>query len=81
MIDYDFIICSPLKRAKQTCELVNIKNKKVIYDNRIMARDCGEIEGKPYLIFTSFVFPNIQIIFEILLHGLLNLLLYFVSFL
>lgn len=47
MIDYDFIICSPLKRAKQTCELVNIKNKKVIYDNRIMARDCGEIEGKP----------------------------------
>lgn len=46
-LDYDFVICSPLERTKRTCELVNSKNKLVIYDERIMERDCGEMEGKP----------------------------------
>lgn len=54
-IEYDFIICSPLKRAKKTCELINIKGKKVIEDDRIMERDCGEMEGKPK---ESFDYPH-----------------------
>ena len=54
-LDYDFVICSPLERAKRTCELVNIKNKEVIEDDRIMERDCGEMEGKPK---ESFDYPH-----------------------
>lgn len=54
-LDYDFIICSPLTRTKLTCEIVNINKKKVIYDNRIMERDCGEMEGKPK---ESFDYPH-----------------------
>ena len=54
-IDYDFVICSPLERAKRTCELVNVKGKEVIEDDRIMERDCGEMEGKPK---ESFDYPH-----------------------
>ncbi len=45
-IDYDFIVCSPLKRAKHTAEIINIKNKKIIYDERIIERDAGELTKK-----------------------------------
>ena len=42
----DLIICSPLKRAKQTAEVINDgRNIKVIYDDRIIERDFGEFEG------------------------------------
>ena len=54
-LDYDFVICSPLERTKRTCELVNCKNVQVNYDERIMERDCGEMEGKPK---ESFDYPN-----------------------
>ena len=40
-IDYDFIISSPLSRAKHTAELLNIKNKNIIYDDRLVERDAG----------------------------------------
>lgn len=45
-LEYDFVICSPLKRAQRTCEVVNAKNREVTYDDRLMERDCGELEGK-----------------------------------
>ena len=47
--DIDLIICSPLKRAIETANIVN-KNKKVdiIYDDRIIERNLGALEGKPY---------------------------------
>ena len=35
----DLIICSPLKRTKETCIYVNEKNIPVIYDERIIERD------------------------------------------
>lgn len=54
-LDYDFVICSPLKRTKDTCKIVNVKNKDVIEDDRIMERDCGEMEGKPK---ESFDYPH-----------------------
>ena len=42
----DLIICSPLKRAKQTAEVINRnRNLPVIYDDRIIERDFGEFEG------------------------------------
>lgn len=47
--DIDLIICSPLKRTKQTADIVNIdKNINILYDKRIMERCLGELEGKEY---------------------------------
>ena len=47
-IDIDLIVCSPIKRAKHTAEIININNIPIIYDNRLMERDTGEITLKPY---------------------------------
>jgi len=41
----DLILCSPLKRAKQTTEIINQgRNIKVMIDERISERDFGEFE-------------------------------------
>ena len=43
----DLIICSPLKRAKQTADAINnSRDIQIIYDDRISERDFGELEGK-----------------------------------
>ena len=43
----DIIICSPLKRARQTAEVINEgRNILIVYDDRITERDFGEFEGK-----------------------------------
>lgn len=42
----DLIITSPLKRAKETAEIINENfNVKIIEDNRIMERSYGKCEG------------------------------------
>lgn len=42
----DLIICSPLKRAKQTADIINEnRNIPIIYDDRIIERDFGEFQG------------------------------------
>lgn len=42
----DLIICSPLKRAKQTADIINKnRNIPIIYDEEIIERDFGEFEG------------------------------------
>lgn len=46
-IKFDLIICSPLNRAKHTAEIININNNKIIYDDRIRERSCGDLSGKP----------------------------------
>ena len=44
--DIDLIICSPLKRAKQTADIINEnRNIEIIYDDRISERDFGKLEG------------------------------------
>lgn len=48
-VKLDVIYCSPAKRAKQTLKHI-IKNHKqtpIIFDNRIMERYHGKLEGKP----------------------------------
>ena len=45
-INFDIIICSPLNRAKQTADIINTKNQKIIYDDRLKERDCGDLSGK-----------------------------------
>ena len=51
-IDYDFIISSPLIRTKHTAELLNVKNKKISFDNRLIERDAG--------VFTKQSLDNID---------------------
>ena len=46
----DLIIASPLKRTKQTAEIINIKGIETIYDDRIIERDTGELMYKPISI-------------------------------
>lgn len=42
----DIIICSPLKRAKETANVINEDRKiPIIFDNEISERDFGEFEG------------------------------------
>ena len=42
----DLIICSPLKRARETAEIINYgRNIKILFDDRISERDFGEFEG------------------------------------
>ena len=46
-LDYDILISSPLLRTKQTAKIINNKNlKPVIYDDRIIERNAGVLEGK-----------------------------------
>ena len=40
----DLIICSPLRRTKQTCNIINKNKIKVIYDKRILDRDSGSMQ-------------------------------------
>ncbi len=43
----DLIICSPLKRAKQTADIINIdRNLPITYDERLLEICYGENEGK-----------------------------------
>lgn len=51
-IDYDFIIASPLSRTRHIAELLNLENKKIIYDNRLVERDAG--------VFTKQSLKNIE---------------------
>lgn len=51
-IDYDYIISSPLTRTKHTANLLNIKSKDIICDDRLLERDAG--------IFTKELIANID---------------------
>jgi len=47
-VKFDLIICSPLTRTKHTMEIININKAPVVYDARIIERDCGEFTGKGF---------------------------------
>ena len=40
----DLIFCSPLRRTKQTCKIINKNKIKVIYDKRILERDSRSMQ-------------------------------------
>ena len=40
-IEIDLIFCSPLRKTKQTCKIINTNKIKVIYDNRLLEREAG----------------------------------------
>lgn len=43
---YDIVYCSPMIRAKHTCDIINDKNIPVIYDARLSERTLGNLDGK-----------------------------------
>lgn len=47
--DFDYYYCSPLKRTKQTLDAI-VPNQIHIVDERLIERDFGDWEGKPYNI-------------------------------
>ncbi len=55
---FDRVICSPLKRAKQTCDIVYQGNTPVEIDERLTERDFGEFEGKTRTEFDFYGFWN-----------------------
>ena len=40
----DLIFCSPLRRTKQTCKIINKNKIRVIYDTRILERDSRSMQ-------------------------------------
>lgn len=59
----DLIICSPLKRARKTAEIINeATNCKIVSDERIIERCCGEVEGKTEKEWDSIIGDDVDII-------------------
>ena len=46
-IDIDYIYCSPLKRTIHTANILNVNNRLLYKDNRLIERDCGLYTLKP----------------------------------
>lgn len=45
-IKIDLIFCSPLRRTKQTCKIINKNKLRVIYDKRLLERDSRSMQFK-----------------------------------
>ena len=60
-IDYDVILSSPLRRAKHTAEIVNIKNLPIIEDIRLVERDMGYLtNASTHLDINRYDYWNIH---------------------
>ena len=57
-IKFDRVICSPLNRAIQTCNLIYHGQTPVEIDERVIERDFGEFEGMTMSEFDFDVFCN-----------------------
>lgn len=44
-VNFDRVICSPLTRTRQTCDIIYNGDKSIEYDSRVIERDFGEFEG------------------------------------
>lgn len=45
-IKIDLLFCSPLRRTKQTCKIINKNKVNVIYDKRLLERDSRSMQFK-----------------------------------
>ena len=45
-LHFDYIYASPLRRAKKTAQIIANNRADIIYDNRIIERDYGDLEEK-----------------------------------
>lgn len=56
----DLIFCSPLRRARQTCKIINKNKIKVIYDKRILERDSKSMQFKKTEILDLDIWYDIK---------------------
>ncbi len=56
--DFDYIYISPLKRTRQTLDAAIPNHKEPIVDERIIERDVGDWDGKPYDIISDSLREN-----------------------
>ncbi len=65
-LNIDVIFCSPLKRAIQTCRIINKNKYKVIYDDRLSERNCRNMQYKSTKILNKAIWYdfNKEIIYE-----------------
>ena len=47
-LNIDLIICSPMKRTKHTCNIINVTDIPVVYDDRLVERDGGILTNTTY---------------------------------
>ena len=59
-IKFDRVICSPLKRAKQTLDIIYNGETTVEIDERVIERDFGEFEGLTRAEFDFAGFWNVN---------------------
>ena len=45
-LDIDLIVCSTMLRTRHTADIVNTKNLPIVYDERLIERDTGELTGR-----------------------------------
>ena len=43
---YDYVICSPMLRCKQTLDVLNVDKQKIIFDSRLIECGYGKLTGK-----------------------------------
>lgn len=63
-----------MKRTRHTAEIINTNNTSIIYDDRLIERDTGEITLKPYEMvdreeywnFYSTKYKNVETVDELL---------------
>ena len=63
-IKFDRILCSPLTRALQTCQIICGLNANIEIDNRLIEREFGEFEGIPRSQFDFKAFKSDMIILK-----------------
>ena len=63
---FDKVFCSPLQRARQTCEIAYTGHTKIVFDDRLKERCFGEFEGKlkSEVDFDLLCDENVNIQFE-----------------
>ena len=52
--DIDICVCSPLKRARETAKILVDNKIKIVYDDLLLERGVGDLEGKP-IVFDEIV--------------------------
>lgn len=45
-LQFDYVYASPLRRAKKTAEIITGNRPDIIYDDRLVERNYGDLEGK-----------------------------------
>lgn len=45
-LQFDYVYASPLRRAKKTAEVITGNRPDIIYDDRLVERNYGDLEGK-----------------------------------